>query len=379
MSDICLRRLNPTLADHLGVLGMWRTAEQLQAGHMLTWIDGGTLRTPVELQILLDYWLHQYKPTPVLNPWNGSTGFDGKPFGPLEAIESGCCERLGVYRRCIETARQLKDRAGIEGKPSTKPPKGGGLSDKDKLIELLRARMPNGYLSWVDVVGCMGEEGMRYNPLAGTGGNVGRMDIQRRYMESLELVMDLDTGEPTPQAEMWLRSYVTGEMCWDLPQGTMGMYRPLADPRSEVQGSKMPHNPWDWIFLVEGLCMLGGSASYRYEGNVRRLPYPWVVSYNGIDSGNTIHAHTDGEAEIWLPMWTSLLSYAEGLELLAQGPQGLTPGGARPVDGMGMALATASAPAQIRVECARYGIVPEGQSLISVRLGEPRVTMSPAL
>lgn len=380
MIQIKLHRSPLDLLGYLNALGTWRMVLQADPRAAFSWQDGGVITTTLDLTAVGTHILSDWQPLPVLHPWNGSTGFDGKAFEPLEAIAGSNADRLTAYRKSIDVAKRIYKALRIEGKPDPKldPKSIETRSEKHILIEALRGNMPDLYLEWLDAVVNLTDDGTVYNPVLGTGGNVGRLDIQRRYMESLLLVMDPETGRPTARAEGWLHAALQGATVKGLPRGSMGQYS--TDTEAGL------HNPWDWLMLCEGAALLGAAAPRRYtalSSYERPSPFPWIVNYSG---AGTPHAETEGICEAWLPCWLEHLSYhqaahvmGEGLALLASGEHAkggvdfavVAGGGGSVESGLdGLRRGTRG--------FLRVGIVPNGQSRNAVTFSEPTLTF-PAL
>ena len=375
MQQIRLNKQPLDLLGYLTALGTWRMVFQADPRATFSWQEGGIIETYLDLAALGTHILHDWRPLPVLHPWNGSTGFDGKAFEPLETIAGSKANRLASYRKCIEVARRTKAATGVEGKPDSKPPTKSAESRSEKhiLLEALRGKMPDAYLEWLDAVVNLTDDGPLYNPILGTGGNIGRLDIQRRYMESLLLVMDPETGGATARAEGWLHHALEGTNARGLPVGSMGQYSPSTGTEN--------HNPWHWLMLCEGAVMLGAAAQRRYSAlpsYAAPEPFPWIVDYNG---AGTHHALSEGEAEPWLPCWLEHLSAPQAAHVLGEG-YALTPAGKHPRDGVGFAMTAASGKLEPGLDglrrggnaFLRVGIVPNGQARNAVTFSEPQFT-----
>ena len=93
------------LMGYLKALGVFRlVAEQADPSATMSW-HGGVCRmhTTLDRDSLTEYFLEWYRPTPVLAPWNGGSGFYGGGSDPLEAIAGSASDRLDLYRDTIRT------------------------------------------------------------------------------------------------------------------------------------------------------------------------------------------------------------------------------------------------------------------------------------
>src|SRR5947208_1584228 len=84
----------------LGVLRLIPNARGLWDG------DTFVLQSELGFQELLDWYLHQYEPTPIIAPWNGGSGFYAKDNQDgIRAIEDSTDPRFAIYRAAIATCR----------------------------------------------------------------------------------------------------------------------------------------------------------------------------------------------------------------------------------------------------------------------------------
>lgn len=131
-------------------------------------------------------------------PWNGGSGFFPKDNAEaLTAIERGTAARLEPCRSGIATARQVLARLGIGSKPDG--------DTKSRLLQSCRNHFPERTLAWLDAVFVLGQDGAKFPPLLGTGGNDGRLDFTNNFMQRLTTVMDPATGAPTGDSARWPR------------------------------------------------------------------------------------------------------------------------------------------------------------------------------
>ena len=104
------------LAAYLKALGVFRlVAEQREPEARGFWRDGVfVLASPLEKAELLDFFLNEYKPTPLVAPWNKGSGFHAKNIDPekknklsegINAIASSENKRLQGYREVIALIR----------------------------------------------------------------------------------------------------------------------------------------------------------------------------------------------------------------------------------------------------------------------------------
>jgi CRISPR-associated protein Csx17 len=106
MNKIELRGCAPApLIHYLKALGILRlVAEQFDKNVRGAWQgDYFVLETTKTKDELIEFFLEQYEPTPILGPWNGGSGFyDGDDTSGIDAILSSETPRLFAYREAIK-------------------------------------------------------------------------------------------------------------------------------------------------------------------------------------------------------------------------------------------------------------------------------------
>lgn len=117
MNQIPLRGCAPEpLIHYLKALGILRlVAEQLDPQARAAW-DGDTfmLETEKTKADLVDFFINDYRPTPLMSPWNGSSGFgEGEDITGREAIRFSSGERLEIYRAAINDVLSLPELPSV--------------------------------------------------------------------------------------------------------------------------------------------------------------------------------------------------------------------------------------------------------------------------
>lgn len=179
------------LAGYLKALGLLRlVATQADPAARGAWQGGQfILHTRLDKGDLLQFLLHEYRPTPVISPWNGGSGFHPKDNAEaLLVIAQTTLPRLEPYRAAIGAARAALQDLGLGAKPNEKT--------KPALLALCRATLPEEALPWLDAAAVLGPGGPSYMPLLGTGGNDGRLDFSNNFMQQLLGCLGLSGDEP---------------------------------------------------------------------------------------------------------------------------------------------------------------------------------------
>ncbi|MDO6459079.1 type I-U CRISPR-associated protein Csx17 [Granulosicoccaceae sp. 1_MG-2023] len=307
------------MASYLKALGILRlVTEQLDPQARGSWRDDGfVLYTDRSKQELEAFLLNDYKPTPVLAPWNGGSGFypgDNKDgFDPLRKSEA---PRFQVLRESIEQIQQLLRASGLNSKPDA--------AAKEPLLRQLRNELNEASLAWLDAALMLTSEGPKYPPLLGTGGNDGRLDFTNNFLKQLTSLFVPATGAPTAQACATLPGALYATPVLLSGKGVIGQFSPgnAGGPNSSTgyEGSAQV-NGWDFVLMLEGALLFAASVTRRQESDQSgQLSYPFTVRLSGSGAGSTAIAdEKNARAEIWLPIWRQAAGLAELKAILSEG------------------------------------------------------------
>jgi len=185
MNTIVLTGCTPEpLMSYLKALGVFRLiAEQIDSSARGFW-RGGTfvLETKLDRDLLVNFFLEKYKPTPIIAPWGARSGFYPGPSettarAALERICATTDARFDLFRTVVSTTRDILSRKEIK----TKADLDVGLNYIDLLLSL-RNELPEGMDddspgNWLDAVYVLTiqerKDDRKFPPLLGTGGNEG--------------------------------------------------------------------------------------------------------------------------------------------------------------------------------------------------------------
>jgi CRISPR-associated protein Csx17 len=306
--------------SYLKALGVFRlVAEQADPSACGCWRGGiFVLETTLDRAGLTKFFLEQYKPTPIIAPWNGGSGFYDGGTAPLEAICASTNPTLAEYRNSITT---------IRGFVPEKKPKD---EEKESLLVSCRAALSDEVVPWLDVCFVLGEEGPGYFPLLGTGANDGRLDFTNNFMQRLADVIAFATDGPQPSASTgWLASalFADDPTLTTFEKAAVGQFNPggIGGPNG-VQGhfeASSRVNPWDFVLMIEGALLFAGSVARRLGANTGdRAVFPFTVNSVAVGYGSATASEetTDSSrAELWLPLWDEPAVFAEVRQLFAEG------------------------------------------------------------
>lgn len=308
------------LAHYLKALGILRlVAEQADPDAAGCWQrDVFVLHSRLDRDGLLDFFLHRYQPTPILAPWNGGSGFFPKDNqAALKAIETSHALRFDRFCQAIQAARAALSRAGLSTKPDS--------AQKEALLRLCRSTFPEDALDWLDAAYLLTDEGTKYPPLLGTGGNDGRLEFTNNFMQRLTEVLNPATGQPTPVAQTLLEAALFGATgVVPLSRAPVGQFLPgQAGGANATTGFDAVSliNPWDFILMLEGVLLFAAAAVRRLESaEPGALAYPFCVRQAAAGYGSAAAGdEPDARAEMWMPLWERPTRLPELAAVLAEG------------------------------------------------------------
>src|SRR5437762_3365570 len=89
------------LGSYLKAVAILRLVAEQRDPEARGWWDGTcfSLESDLDQEKLVTFFREEYRPTPILAPWNGGSGFyaKGRKTG-IEAIVNSTAERFAIYR-----------------------------------------------------------------------------------------------------------------------------------------------------------------------------------------------------------------------------------------------------------------------------------------
>ncbi len=299
--DVVLTGCRPEpLASYLKALGVLRlVAQQKDASARGRWRgEHFVLTSRLTRQDLVDFFASEWRPTPVVAPWNGGSGFYPKDNrAAAEAILASADPRLAPFAETIRLARSFVAAQGWQERPAD--------DAKTFLIAAMRALLPESALEWLDAALVLGDDRPLFPPLLGTGGNDGRLDFSNNFQQRVIQVLTSATRVDELESSLF-GSLETVEF-----KGTMGQYAPAANERT---------NPWDFVLLIEGAMVFAAAATRRYENTgPTGLSFPFHARAAGGVATLADSDEADSRGELWLPLWSAPATYREVRHLFAEG------------------------------------------------------------
>lgn len=367
-----------------------------------------TLDTKLSEADLIDFFCTEYKPIPLVSPWNQSSDFY-KNGGLVSKIEQSSDARLEPYRQVIRVAREVvrdvlgsvyeemflrdtkskKEKVEIEKKFKNK---------KETMILELRNKLPvphsittclrpRSILSWLDTAWVGKSAGsMTPGPILLTGGNDGNFEMSVNFMET---VLGHVVGGSTKKESELVRNTLFGTNSnVKFEEKNVGTYMPgayMSPAVNSVGNAKYTFcNPWDYILAMEGIVFFAGSIYRRGEYKFASYPFSLKLSHGGYgtaakDDGNKSnkkmnYENEKGKAEIWFPIWNSSATYDEIAYVFAEGR--VQSSAKKPTTGADFAAALASFGAMRGISAfQRFGIFErKGQACHMTNIGNIHIT-----
>jgi CRISPR-associated protein Csx17 len=374
------------LAGYLKALGILRlVAEDTERGDpdACSWWQDETfrLRTRLDCDALLGFFLNDYRPSPIMAPWNGGSGFfdcdnrDG--FTPLAESPAG---RFAAMRAVIHACHAVIADSGLKERPQD--------DAKTALVIRLRAELPDGALAWIDAALALSRDELLFPPLLGTGGNDGRLDFTNNFMRRLVSdrrprgLFDAATGAPGPDAIRLLPSALFGDATDGLTGAAIGQFAPgsAGGPNTSPGFEGAPNlNPWDFVLTIEGALLFAGALTRRNESARQGgASFPFTVRATGAGWGGvSMEDEANARAEFWAPLWRRPTGAREIMRLLTEGRAVLN--GKTVRDGLEFARAAGGLGVSRGVDAfQRFGFVMRaGKAYLAAPLGRRPVTGAP--
>lgn len=363
------------LAHYLKALGVLRlVAEQKDADAMGHWRgERFVLGTNLSSEQLVRFFLDEYRPSPLVAPWNGGSGFypnDNKTG--ITAIQTATATRFTLFRKVVERA------AALVGDRVESP----SADEKALFLVQLRSSLPDEALAWFDTAVVLSGEQPGYPPLLGSGGNDGRLDFTNNFMQRLVEIIDPVKGQPAPNAARWLDGALFGKPIDGLVARAIGQFAPgqAGGPNATAGFEAKPSiNPWDFVLMLEGSLVFAGAATRRLGHSASGgFSCPFTVRTTGSGSGSgSLADEKPSRAEIWMPLWHSPIRWMEMKLLFAEGR--VTVGRRQAHDGLDFARAVGSYGTDRGIAAfQRYGfLMRSGKAYLATPLARVQVQRNP--
>lgn len=308
------------LMAYLKALGIFRLVAEQKDKYGRAWWRNDTfmLKSVLDRDGLVEFLLHEYKPTPIVSPWNGGSGFYPKDNSKaMEAILELESPRFQLWNEVVTIGKEIVSR--------------GEGSDKKTLKEWTlaqcRAEFPDDALAWLDATYVLTADGARFPPLLGTGGNDGRLEFGNNFMQNVVSALNLDdrrNGASVARSRLIAALFNEGSPQLMKKRST-GFYNPgsVGGANASV-GFKDDAltNPWDYVFMFEGVLLFAGAAARRLSSQTSsKAVFPFTVDNSAAGYGTSVDSEygDSSKAEFWAPLWDQPTKIQELHHLVSEG------------------------------------------------------------
>lgn len=308
------------LMSYLKALGIFRLVAEQKDKEVRAWWqnDAFFLRSTLDRDVLADFFLNEYRPTPIVSPWNNRcrTGVVKGDKSGLDVILAASSERFSDYREAIAQTKQLL----------------GQETDKDRILARCRNTFPDRALEWIDTAYVLTHGRPAYPPLTSNGGTLGTSssgDISMNFARNLVEALGLGKQRRGASDELphhMLLSSLFDDVLPQFPRSSGGQFQPGAwGPNASVgfgfDGDSFL-NPWDFVFMVEGVLIFAGALARRLSPQSRsKAVFPFTVDTSAAGYSTPISSEygTASRAEFWAPLWDRPATFQEILRVSAEG------------------------------------------------------------
>ena len=287
---------------YLKAVGIFRLVSEQKDSSARAWWqnDSFYLSSDLDRDALVEYFLHEYRPTPIVSPWNNryKTGLKKGDKSGLDAILSSSDERFSDYCNTIEQTRILIEQE----------------SDKDRILKRCRTLLSDKALEWVDAAYVLTAAKPKYPPLTSNGGTLGTSssgDISMNFAKNLVEALGLGkrrrrASDDTPQD--WIRASLFADTSPALAKNSGGQFSPGGGGPNSIIGFEGDSliNPWDFVLMVEGVLVFAGAPVRRLSTESQsKAVFPFTVDMSAAGYSTPISSEysSSARAEFWAPLW----------------------------------------------------------------------------
>ena len=316
------------LSNYLKSLGLLRIMSKKDPKITASWEnDRFIIKTEMSKEEIQKFLLHEYSPTPIINPWSYDTYKTIRDqFGKHLKTK-----RFGSYEKTIKQIKHVEEifQKILKLDEIGKSKEDGitkSIVDENKILflKLCRNNLPDEAIPWLDAAFVLGMKKPNYAPILLTGGNDGRFDMSRNFIERVILLFD----EKNKDSEKWLYASLFGDTVPLNGKKTVG-YNPdgSGGPNAGMGFEGKPlSNPWDYVLMMEGTILFAGNLSkHLSSNNTGKAVFPFTSNASNVGYATASNIeHDEGKepeskGEIWLPVWKNTASYKEIKQIFNEG------------------------------------------------------------
>ena len=354
MPTITLNGCAPVpLAHYLKALGVLRLVAESSQGDVTTLVHWErnylVLKSRFDGEKLAEFFLHDYRPTPLVVPWSGgdffavnrekpASTFENEPTSArvIEAVLSTTSPRFEDYRIALRATFAAMDRAEVMKKKDIEGSGGPQRRLKAEMLKSLRSSLPDEALAWMDAAAIIEPDAVAFNALlGGGGGSDGNSHFSDNFMQSLWMALpEFDAQRKKPVKAVGKDALFDSRAALNESLfGTQGAGTKIPDlspvlfDSTRVGGPNQTagfeatagSNPWDFILMLEGSVLFAGAIGRKLDDH--REPsarFPFLFQASPVGLGSSYLGESSGR-ELWLPLWAKPTSLVEIRALLAEG------------------------------------------------------------
>lgn len=336
------------LINYLKALGVFRlVAEQKDRNARGCWRDDVfVLKSALDEEALVRFFVDEYQPSPVFAPWNGDGGFlsdSGASLATINRLRTSADARLqplasmvnriddvpilNSFKEARETAkalnkkkRQQKQAFSAIDAEALRAANKTVKEVKGTILSGVRTAFPDEIVRWLDACLSISSDGFIPAPLLGSGGCDGRLEFSANFLANVLMFCDLSAEE----SSQWVEKALFERGRTTLVPTSIGQFSPgqIGGPNA-TQGFEGDSfiNPLDFMLTVEGAILFASSVSRRMQnGSTTKAAFPFTVFAS--PSGSFVNGNKESKTsrgEIWLPLWGRFASLHEISHVFSEG------------------------------------------------------------
>ena len=311
--------------------------------------DRFELRSSLNRNELIGFFLDNYQPTPIVVPWSGDDFFKvnwkiepeefqrdfdkkgGKRPTASKIIEAFLAlksPRLKRYPEVLRLVQKALNASCVHIKKDIEDDGRNQRANKARLLQALRNFLPDDLLAWLDSATIIEKtDKLALNNLFGSGGgNDGNSHFSDNFMQALWMVLpDFNAQRKKPiqaaagvpfdsKAALQESLFGSVEQAARIAKFSPALFNPsyVGSRPNATSGfsAAAASNPWDFILMLEGAFLFSGAVSRRLDSNQIGLArFPFLVEATPVGLASV--GNRDKGQEIWLPLWESPTTHSE--------------------------------------------------------------------
>ena len=302
---------------YLKALGIFRLVSEQKDSSARAWWrnDSFYLSSDLDRDGLVEFFLHEYRPTPIVSPWNNryKTGIRKGDSKGLDVILASSDERFSDYSGTILLTKKLIEMEDV----------------KERILKKCRTLFSDKALEWVDAVYVLTAERPKYPPLTSNGGTLGTSssgDISMNFAKNLIAALGLgsrsrsNSGRSTQD---WIEASLYGG-AFSALKNPGGQFNPGGWGPNSTNGFEDESlvNPWDFVLMIEGALVFAGAPVRRLSSESQtKAVFPFTVDMAaaGYSTPTAAEYGSSARAEFWAPLWDRPTILGEFLHIATEG------------------------------------------------------------